>query len=37
MKSAPFAYAAPSTLGDALQILAENDPDEVKLMAGGRA
>ena len=37
MKSAPFAYAAPSTLGDALQILAENDPDEVKLMAGGQS
>lgn len=37
MKSAPFEYAAPSTIGDALQILAENDPDEVKLMAGGQS
>ena len=37
MKSAPFDYAAPSSLGDALQILAENDPDEVKLMAGGQS
>jgi carbon-monoxide dehydrogenase medium subunit len=37
MKSAPFEYAAPSTIADALQILAENDPDEVKLMAGGQS
>ena len=37
MKSAPFEYAAPATIGDALDILGENDPDAVKLMAGGQS
>ena len=37
MKSAPFEYAAPTTLGDALEILGQNDPDDVKLMAGGQS
>ena len=37
MKSAPFEYAAPATIADALDILGENDPDAVKLMAGGQS
>jgi len=37
MKSAPFAYAAPTTIGDALEILGQNDPDDVKIMAGGQS
>ncbi len=37
MKPAPFEYEAPSTLGAALEILGKNDPDEVKILAGGQS
>ena len=37
MKPAPFEYAAPPTLDEALAILSENDPDEVKILAGGQS
>ncbi|MDG2335605.1 MAG: xanthine dehydrogenase family protein subunit M [Myxococcota bacterium] len=37
MKSAPFEYVAPSTISGVLEILGQNDPDEVKLMAGGQS
>lgn len=37
MKPAPFDYAAPNTLSDALSVLSENDPDEVKILAGGQS
>ncbi len=37
MKSAPFDYAIPNSLGEALEILAKNDPDEVKILAGGQS
>ena len=37
MKSAPFEYAAPSTIGGVLEILGQNDPDDVKLIAGGQS
>ena len=37
MKPAPFEYAAPPTLDDALTILAEKDPDEIKILAGGQS
>src|SRR5262245_28017532 len=36
MKPAPFSYAAPSTLAEALTILAEHG-DAVKLLAGGQS
>jgi carbon-monoxide dehydrogenase medium subunit len=37
MKPAPFEYAAPNTLSEALSVLADNDPDEVKILAGGQS
>lgn len=37
MKPAPFEYAAPNTLGEALSVLSDNDPDEVKILAGGQS
>ena len=37
MKPAPFEYAAPSTIGEALSVLEGNDPDEVKILAGGQS
>jgi CO/xanthine dehydrogenase FAD-binding subunit len=37
MKPAPFEYAAPNTLGEAITLLSENDPDEVKILAGGQS
>lgn len=37
MKPAPFEYAAPHTLREALAILADNDPDDVKILAGGQS
>jgi len=37
MKPAPFEYAAPNTLTEALSVLAQNDPDEVKILAGGQS
>ena len=37
MKPAPFEYAAPHTLGEALSVLSDNDPDEVKILAGGQS
>ena len=37
MKPAPFEYAAPKTIAEALDILGQSDLDEVKLMAGGQS
>lgn len=37
MKPAPFEYAAPHSLTEALAVLADNDPDEVKILAGGQS
>lgn len=37
MKPAPFDYAAPSTLDEALSVLGGNDPDEIKILAGGQS
>lgn len=37
MKPAPFEYAAPHSLPDALDLLGRNDPDEVKILAGGQS
>ena len=37
MKPAPFEYAAPHTLTEALAVLADNDPDDVKILAGGQS
>lgn len=37
MKPAPFEYAAPHTLSEALGVLSDNDPDEVKILAGGQS
>jgi CO/xanthine dehydrogenase FAD-binding subunit len=37
MKPAPFDYAAPQTVGEAITLLTENDPDEVKILAGGQS
>jgi len=37
MKPAPFEYAAPNSLSEALTVLADNDPDEVKILAGGQS
>lgn len=37
MKPAPFEYAAPNSLAEALDLLAQNDPDDVKLLAGGQS
>jgi len=37
MKPAPFEYAAPHTLTEALALLSDNDPDEVKILAGGQS
>ena len=37
MKPAPFEYAAPDSIPDALDLLGQNDPDEVKILAGGQS
>ena len=37
MKPAPFEYAAPNSIAEALDLLGRNDPDEVKLLAGGQS
>ncbi|MFP6639492.1 MAG: xanthine dehydrogenase family protein subunit M [Myxococcota bacterium] len=37
MKPAPFEYLAPKSMAEALDILGQNDPDEVKLLAGGQS
>ena len=37
MKPAPFDYAAPNSIAEALDLLGRNDPDEVKLLAGGQS
>ena len=37
MKPAPFEYAAPQSIPDALDLLGQNDPDEVKILAGGQS
>ncbi|MEE3326428.1 MAG: xanthine dehydrogenase family protein subunit M [Myxococcota bacterium] len=37
MKPAPFEYAAPHSLPEALDLLGRNDPDEVKILAGGQS
>jgi CO/xanthine dehydrogenase FAD-binding subunit len=37
MKPAPFEYAAPHSIPDALDLLGQNDPDEVKILAGGQS
>ena len=36
MKPAPFAYRAPATLGEALELIAEHG-DDAKLLAGGQS
>ena len=36
MKPAPFTYAAPSTIDEAITLLAEHG-DTVKLLAGGQS
>ncbi len=37
MKPAPFEYAAPHTIGDAVALLAQSDMDETKILAGGQS
>ncbi len=37
MKPAAFSYAAPSTLGEALDLLAEHPDDDTRLLAGGQS
>lgn len=37
MKPAPFEYLAPNNMAEALDLLGQNDPDEVKLLAGGQS
>ena len=37
MKPAPFEYLAPKSMAEALDLLGQNDPDEVKLLAGGQS
>jgi len=37
MKPAPFEYAAPTTVGEALSLLARADEEEIKILAGGQS
>ncbi|MBW2233662.1 MAG: xanthine dehydrogenase family protein subunit M [Deltaproteobacteria bacterium] len=37
MKPAPFEYAAPDTIDEAIHVISQNDPDEVKILAGGQS
>jgi carbon-monoxide dehydrogenase medium subunit len=37
MKPAPFEYAAPDTVDEAIHLISQNDPDEVKILAGGQS
>lgn len=37
MKPAPFEYAAPDTIDEAIHLISQNDPDEVKILAGGQS
>jgi len=37
MKPAPFEYAAPNTVGEAVALLAKSDEDETKILAGGQS
>jgi carbon-monoxide dehydrogenase medium subunit len=37
MKPAPFEYAAPDTLGEALSLLQQHADEDVKLLAGGQS
>jgi CO/xanthine dehydrogenase FAD-binding subunit len=37
MKPAPFEYAAPDTIDEAIHLISQNDPDEVRILAGGQS
>jgi CO/xanthine dehydrogenase FAD-binding subunit len=37
MKPAPFEYAAPNTVAEAISLLASSDEDDVKILAGGQS
>ncbi len=37
MKPAPFEYAAPNTVGEAISLLQSADEDDVKILAGGQS
>lgn len=37
MKPAPFEYAAPTTVGEALSLLARAEDDDVQILAGGQS
>jgi CO/xanthine dehydrogenase FAD-binding subunit len=37
MKPAPFEYAAPNTVDEAVALLAKSDEDETKILAGGQS